>query len=76
MFRVHMKEHAPRNFREAFLTPQENRRLRVLLDHLFAEGFVMINTCSATLSTPMTEAEIDALVDALASGFEKITAMD
>ena len=47
---------------------------RVLLrpDHLFAEGFMMINTCSATLSTPMTESEIDALIAAFESGFRKI----
>ena len=32
---------------------------------------MMINTCSATISTPMGEAEIDALVAALRSGFER-----
>ncbi len=73
MFRVHMKESPPRNFREAFLTPEENRRLSLLLDHLFDEHFLVINTCAATLSTPMTEVEIDALVGALKSGFEKIS---
>ena len=54
MFRVHMKEQPPRNFREAFLTPEENQKLQTLLDHLFDAGFLMINTCSAALSTPMT----------------------
>ena len=72
MFRVHMKANPPRNFREAYLTPDEKARLQVLIDHLFDEGFVMINTCTATLSTPMTETEIDALVSAIGSGFEKI----
>lgn len=76
MFRVHMKERPPRNFREAFLTDAEHKRLSVLLDHLFEAGFLMINTCTATLSTPMTEAEIDALVDGFRSGFEKIAPMD
>lgn len=74
MFRVHMKAEPPRNFREAFLTPEENGRLKLLLDHLFAEGFLMINTCSATLSTPMTEAEINALIGAMRRGFEAIVA--
>jgi len=72
MFRVHMKEQPPRNFREAFLTPEENRKLQMLLDHLFDAGFLMINTCSAALSTPMTENEIDALVDAMHTGFKKL----
>ena len=74
MFRVHLKERPPRNYREAFMTPEENRRLKLLLDHLFGEGFLMINTCSATISTPMGESEIDALVAALESGFSKVTA--
>ena len=73
MFRVHLKPEPPRNHREAFMTPDEARRLGALLDHLFDSGFMMINTCSATLSTAMTEEEIDALVDAFAEGFEKIS---
>lgn len=74
MLRVHLKERPPRNYREAFMTPEENRRLKLLLDHLFDEGFLMINTCSATISTPMGESEIDALVAALESGFLKVVA--
>jgi glutamate-1-semialdehyde 2,1-aminomutase len=73
MIRVHIKEHVPHNYREAFLAPEERYRLKLLLDHLFDAGFMMINTCAACLSTPMTETEIDALVGAFATGFEKIT---
>ena len=62
MFRLHMKNQAPRNFREAYQTPSESARLKAMLDHLFDAGFLMINTCTAALSTPMTEQEIDALV--------------
>lgn len=75
MFRVHMKPTPPMNYREAFTTSEERARLGALLDHLFDAGFVMINTCSGTLSTPMTESEIDALVDAFKAGFEKISSM-
>ncbi len=75
MFRVHMKDQAPRNFREAYLSPDESRRLGVLLDHLFDEGMTLINTCTATLSTPMTETEIDALVSAYRRGFEKLVSL-
>jgi glutamate-1-semialdehyde 2,1-aminomutase len=75
MFRVHMKDRPPRNYREAYTTPDENARLKALLDHLFDAGFVMINTCTATLSTPMTETEIDALVAAMCSGFKKLADM-
>ena len=73
--RVHMKDAPPRNYREAFLSPDENARLKTMLDHLFDAGFVMINTCTAMMSTPMTEVEIDALVAACGEGFEKIADM-
>ena len=69
MFRIHMKEQSPKNFREAYLTPEEGAKLKILLDHLYDEGFLMINTCSAALSTPMTESDIDELVSAVKSGF-------
>ncbi len=72
MFRVHFKPEPPRNRREAYRTTEEDRYLAVMLDHLFEAGFLMINTCSATLSTPMGEEEIDALVGAMAEGLEKI----
>jgi len=75
MFRVHMKPTAPRNYREAHTTPEENARLGALLDHLFDHGCIMINTCTAALSTPMTEAEIDHLVAAMESGLAKIASM-
>ena len=76
MFRVHMKATPPRDYREAHLSPAENTRLKVMLDHMFDEGCILINSCSAALSTPMTEAHIDTLVGALRTGFEKIVAMD
>jgi glutamate-1-semialdehyde 2,1-aminomutase len=72
MFRVHMKDTAPTNYREAFVTPDESRRLHLLLDHLFDAGFLMINTCAATTSTAMGEEEVDALVEAMAEGFARI----
>jgi len=72
MFRVHQKAAPPRNYREAFTTPEEAKKLALLLDHLLAEGFLMINTCSAAISTAMSEAEIDSLVAAMESGFSRI----
>lgn len=72
MFRVHMKKSPPRDFREAFQTPEETARLKIMLDHLFNAGIIMINTCTATLSTPMTDSVIDELVSAMREGFAKI----
>lgn len=72
MFRIHMKAKAPGNYREAYTSPEESQRLKTLLEHLFHEGFLMINTCTAMLSTPMTEDEIDALVAAVEGGLRRI----
>ncbi len=69
MFRVHMKAQPPKDFREAYPFPEEAERLAMVLDSLFEQGFIMINTCAGTLSTPMTEAEIDALVSAFEHAF-------
>ena len=72
LFRVHFKAETPSNRRESYRSPEESRRLAAMLDHLFDAGFLMINTCTASLSTAMGEAEIDALVGAIADGFEKL----
>jgi glutamate-1-semialdehyde 2,1-aminomutase len=74
MFRVHLKAHPPRNFREAYADAEETDRLVTLLEHLFEEGFLMINTCTGTISTAMTETEVDALVAALGRGLQKLVA--
>ena len=75
MFRVHMKAAVPENYRAAFVTPEETKLTKVLLDHCFDNGLIMINTCSGTLSTPMTRAEIDTLGEVMLGGFRKIKAL-
>ena len=72
MFRVHLKDRPPHNYRETYPTPEQAGRLAMLLDSLFDEGFMMINTLSATISTAMGEGEIDALVAAMERGFRKL----
>lgn len=72
MFRLHFKERPPGSYREAFMSPEENVLLKKMLEHLFEEGFLMINTCSGALSTPMAEAEVDALAAAMERGFSKL----
>jgi glutamate-1-semialdehyde 2,1-aminomutase len=74
MLRVHFKSEPPSNYRSSFATPREAEMLQALLDHLFADGFIMINTCSAMLSTVMTEREIDALCESMLNGLRKVKA--
>jgi len=72
MFRVHLKAKAPKNYRQAYVDKAESKLINQLLDHLFDNGVMMINTCSAALSTAMGKKEIDHLVNALKSGFDKL----
>jgi len=72
MFRVHLKAQPPKNYREAYVDKHESALITKLLDHLFDNGVMLINTCSATLSTAMGKKEIDHLVNALKDGFEML----
>jgi len=75
IFRIHMKAKPPRNYRESYVTGEETRLMRALIEHALEEGIILIGTCSGTLSTPMNQPEIDRLSDVLLSGFRKIKAM-
>ena len=72
MFRIHLKQDAPSNYRQSYANEDEAKGLKLLLTHLFEQGLMMINTCSVMLSTAMTEKEINILVEHLTSGFEKV----
>ncbi|MGF1759889.1 aspartate aminotransferase family protein [Photobacterium sagamiensis] len=72
MFRIHMKPQPPTNYRSAYAGKNEIRIKTALLDHLFNNGFMMINTCSGTLSTAMTDKEISMFTEVLLDGFRKI----
>ncbi len=72
MFRIHLKAAVPKNYRMSYTSPDEAKLVKALLDYLFDHGIMLINTCSGTLSTPMTGAEVDHLTDALLGGFRKI----
>ena len=72
LFRVHIKPDVPGNYRAAFLTIEESNILNALLDYLFDNGIMMINTCTGALSTAMTEKEIDMAVEIFLNGFREI----
>lgn len=72
MFRLHMKPEPPQNYREAFASADEARKLKTLLDFAFDNGIMLINTGSGALSTAMTETEIDTLAQVMLDGFRKI----
>ncbi|MCP5073664.1 MAG: aspartate aminotransferase family protein [Rhodobacteraceae bacterium] len=75
MFRIHLKETPPTTYRNAFVGPEEQKSLSALLNHFFDNGFIMVETCSGLLSTPMTQAEIDHLSETTLDGLRKIKPM-
>lgn len=68
MFRIHLKETPPVSYRSTYMSPKESVLLRQFLNHLFDNGFLMIETCSGTLSTVMTTKEIDMFADVVLAG--------
>lgn len=72
MFRVHLNPELPTEYRSAYQNEIERAKIISLVDHMYAKGFVMINTCSGALSTVMTETEVDQMVEALSEGFEAL----
>ncbi len=74
LLRLHMRAEPPRNYREAFWNDEQRSHLTGLIDHLLNEGFTVVNTCTAVMSTAHTEADVDSFVAAMRRGFEKIAA--
>ncbi|MCP4186532.1 MAG: aspartate aminotransferase family protein [Gammaproteobacteria bacterium] len=72
MFRVHMKPQPPIDYRSSYSGHAELQQIKILLDHLFENGIIMIGTCTGTLSTVMTNKEIEFLAETMLSGFRKI----
>jgi glutamate-1-semialdehyde 2,1-aminomutase len=65
LFRIHLRSTPPSDYRSSFLTPGELKALSLFIDGLYDAGIVMIHTGTGALSTPMEEAEIDRLAEAV-----------
>ena len=68
MFRIHLKENAPENYREAYQPHAEKVLIKELMDFMYyQENILLINTCSCMFSTVIGQKEIDRLSE----GFER-----
>ena len=72
LFRLHLKAEAPKNYRESYPTMQEKQALSSLINALYDDGIMMIHTAAAALSTPMGNAEIDQLSEAIAKALRSV----
>lgn len=71
MFRVHLKPRTT-EYRSTYTNQSETSRIKFLVDYMFNHGFIMINTCSAALSTAMTETEIEAMATTMGEGLVEV----
>ena len=72
LFRIHMRAKPPEDYRSAFPTPEESAALDQFIGGMYDAGIVMIHTGTGTLSTPMGEAEIDQLAEAVLTSLRKV----
>ena len=72
MFRIHFRESAPTEYRSTFQDDAEVERIRLLVQYLYDNGFMMINTCSGALSTAMTRSEIDLFAECVEQGLRQV----
>jgi glutamate-1-semialdehyde 2,1-aminomutase len=71
IFRIHLRPQPPANYRECYVGAAGQQLIRALLDSCFARGLMLVDTFSGTLSTPMSEAEIDRLSEVLLEAFRE-----
>ena len=72
MFRLHLSESAPQNYREAYLPPERASLLARFVGHLFDGGLLMVETGTGILSTAMRQEEIDRLAEIALGALRKI----
>jgi glutamate-1-semialdehyde 2,1-aminomutase len=72
MFRVHFKNDAPTGYRSAYQDANELQQMAFIVDYMYDHGFIMINTCSAALSTALTKADVDQMAETLEAGLVEL----
>ncbi|WP_113405233.1 aspartate aminotransferase family protein [Rhizobium sp. SYY.PMSO] len=71
LFRVHPRKAAPVNSSSATMTPAEAVTMRALSRHFLASGILLPFGAAACLSTPMTDADVDTVIDTFDDFLEK-----
>jgi len=72
LFRIHLRSEAPKDYRSSFPTPLEKEAITLFVNGLYDEGIILIHTGTGTLSTPMGEAEIDRLGEAVLASLRNV----
>ena len=65
MFRIHLKETEPTDYRSAFTTKEEKAVLSGFIDSMYESGVMLVYSAAGMLSTPMGQPELDRLSEAV-----------
>lgn len=72
MFRLHLRNQPPKNFRDAWQDAQTSQLIKEILDYLFfTERIMLINTVACMFSTAITQSETDHLSEAFLRMFRR-----
>ncbi|WP_321896941.1 aspartate aminotransferase family protein [Burkholderia cepacia] len=71
LFRLHPKRVAPREFRDTITSPAESAVMREMTRFYAGHGVILPFGAAACLSTPMTNADIDLVIDLFGGFTEK-----
>lgn len=74
LLRIHLKPEAPTDYRSAHMGSDETAALSAFIDALYDNGIVVVHTGTLALSTPMEQAHIDRLADAVLTSLRAIEA--
>jgi glutamate-1-semialdehyde 2,1-aminomutase len=66
LFRIHPTKLPPKDYREAYLTPGGASVMKELTRFFAANGIILPYGAAAALSTPMTRADADTIVEVFA----------
>jgi glutamate-1-semialdehyde 2,1-aminomutase len=72
MFRVHLLDQPPIEYRSNYQDQAAVSRIKSIVDFMYANGFMMINTCSGALSTAMNGGHVEEFVGTLEKAFQQI----
>jgi glutamate-1-semialdehyde 2,1-aminomutase len=72
IFHIHLKDKAFTDYRSMFRSPAEQKAIRWLIDNLLEKKMMLAVTGMGCISTPMTDAEIDALAEASLKSFREL----
>ena len=63
MYKVHFRETAPITYRDAYEDEHMKKIMSTFIDHVYDQGIMLINSCTAVVSTVITQKEIDILTE-------------